>query len=358
VRILPRYFLTSYLKWFALILFSSIAAIAVIEIMLHSESVLEHRDGPMGFATYLVLRVPSYYFRDLIPVACFAAAFCSIGLPARAHEITAIKSGGISPARTALSLLCAAAALSGITLLLNESVVLRASRAWSRAQNPGGEVTFRQGSFWYQRGNAIYSVQETDREARILRGVSVYELDPRGRLVQILRAERVEVEDDRHWRFLDTTSRTFDPEQPATPPQIDRISEWNRDVSTESDLVLLEASARTLSIPRLAAYIDAQIRAGRNATRYLALYHSRLSGPLTVLLFALLAVPLGLAVGPSRSLAAAALNGIITLGVYYTARTAAEILGEKGFAWATTAPWVILAVFSCYGIWQLRRVPR
>ena len=73
MRIISRYFLTSYLKWFALILFSSIAAIAVIEIMLHFESVLEHRDGPMGFATYLLLRLPSYYFRDLVPVACVAA---------------------------------------------------------------------------------------------------------------------------------------------------------------------------------------------------------------------------------------------------------------------------------------------
>lgn len=358
MRILSRYFLTSYLKLFAAILFSSIVAIAVIEIMLHFESVLEYRNGRMGFATYLLLRIPAYYFRDLIPAACFAAAFCSIGIPARAHEITAIKSGGISPARTAIPLLVAAAALSGLTLLLNESVVLQASRAWSNEQNPGGEIAFRQGSFWYQRGDAIYSVQQADREARILHGVSVYELDPRGRLLQILRAERVEVEDDRRWHFLGTTSRTFDPRRPAEPPRIEHFSEWNREVSAEGDLVMLEASARTLSLPRLEAYIDDQARTGRNATRYLALYHTRLSGPLTVLVFAFLAVTLGFGVGPSRSLAASALTGIITLATFYTARTAAETLANRGIGWAVAGPWVVLAAFSCYGVWQLRRVPR
>jgi lipopolysaccharide export system permease protein len=358
VRIISRYFLTSYLKFFAVILFSSTIAIAVIEIMLHFESVLDHSTGPMGFATYLSLRIPSYYFRDLIPVACFAAAFCCIGLPARAHEITAIKSGGISPPRTVIPLLCAAAALSGLTLLFNESVVLRASRAWSREQNPGGEITFRQGSFWYQRGNAIYSVQEADREARVLHGVSVYELSPRGRLLQILHAEQVEVEDERHWRFLDTISRTFDPSRPAQPPRIERVSVWNRDVAAESDLAMLEASARTLSLPKLEAYIDAQARAGRSATRYLALYHSRLSGPLTVFLFALLAVPLGFAVGQSRSLAASALVGIIILAIYYTAHTTARLLAENGLAWAVAGPWLIFAIFSGYGVWQLRRVSR
>lgn len=358
MRILSRRFLVSYLKLFAAILFSSTIAIAVIEMMLNFESVLEHRNGRMGLATYLLLRVPSYYFRDLIPIACFVAAFCSIGLPARAREITAIKSGGVSPPRTVIPLLCAAAVLSGFTLLLNESVVLQASRAWAREKYPGEEIAFRHGSFWYPRGNAIYSVQEADREARVLHGVSVYELSPRGRLLQIVRAERVEVEDDQHWRFLDTTSRSFDPERPAKLPRIERRSEWNRDVIAKSDLLLLEASAQTLSLAKLAAYIDAQARAGRNTTRYLALYHARLSGPITVLLFALLAVPLGLAVGRSRSLAAATVSGIITLGTYYTARTAAEILAARGFTWAAASPWLILAVFTGYGVWQLHRVPR
>jgi LPS export ABC transporter permease LptG len=358
VRILSRHFLTSYLKLFAVVLMSSTIAIVVIEMMLNFESVLEYRDGRMGLATYLLLRIPSYYFRDLMPIASFAAAFCCIGLPARSHQITAIKSGGISTPRTAIPLLCAAAALSGITLLLNESVVLQASRAWSKEQHPGGEITFRHGSFWYHRGNAIYSVQETDREARVLHGVSVYELSPRGRLLQIVRAERVEVEDDRHWRFLDTTSRTFDPRRPAEPPRIERLPEWSREVTAESDLVLLEASAQMLSLPKLAAYIDTQARAGRNPTRYLALYRARLSKPLAVFLFALLAVPLGFAVGQSRSFAASALSGIIILATYFTARTAAEMLAGRGIAWAAAGPWVILAVFTGYGVWQLQRIPR
>jgi len=358
VRILSRHFLTSYLKLFAVIFFSSTIAIAVIEMMLNFESVLEHRNGSMGIATYLLLRIPSYYFRDLIPIAGFAAVFCCIGLPARSNEITAIKSGGISPSRTVIPLLFAAAALSGFTMLLNETLILQASRAWSREKHQGGEITFRNGAFWYQRGNAIYSVQEADREARVLHGVSVYELSPRGRLLQIVRAERVELEDDQHWRFFGTTSQSFDPGHPAEPPRIERLSEWNRDVTAESDLVLLEASAQTLSLPKLAAYIDAQARAGRNATRYRALYHTRLSGPISVLLFALLAVPLGFAVGRSRSFAAPTLSGIVILATYYTARTAAEILAGKGFTWAAASPWVILTVFTGYGVWQFRRVAR
>ena len=112
MRILSRHFLASYLKLFAVIFVSSMIAITVIEMMLNFESVLEYRNGRMGFATYFLLRIPSFYFRDLVPIACFAAAFCCIGLPARSHEVTAIKSGGISPPRIVMPLLFAAAALS------------------------------------------------------------------------------------------------------------------------------------------------------------------------------------------------------------------------------------------------------
>jgi LPS export ABC transporter permease LptG len=358
VRILSRYFLTSYLKWLAVIFCSSIVAIAVIEIMLQFDSVPGHRDGRMKLATQLLLRIPSYYFRDLIPLASFAAALCSIGLPARAHEITAIRSVGISPPKTAIPLLCAAAALSCFSLLPNESIVLQAARAWSKNQNPGGEASFLQDSFWYQRGNAIYSVQQADRKNWTLHGVTVYERSPRGRLVQILDAESVELEDDLHWRFVGATSRSFDTARPTMPTRIESVSELNREVSAASDLAMLEASARSLSLSKLAAYVDAQARTGRNATRYRALYHTRLSAPLAAFLFALLAVPLGFAVGTSRSFAAAALSGIAALAAYYTARTAVEMLAGRDVAWAAAGPWLILAAFTGYAAWQLRRTPR
>jgi lipopolysaccharide export LptBFGC system permease protein LptF len=281
-----------------------------------------------------------------------------LGLPARAHEITAIKSGGISPQRTVVPLLAAATLLSGISLLVNESVVLHAAREWDRQKNPGGEITFRQSSFWYRRGNAIYNIQEADEESRVLYGVSVFELNPQGRLIKSIRAERVEIGDDDRWLIREGTERSFAPSRPADPPQITHLRDSLRDVSAEKDLAMLESSAQTLSLPNLGKYIEAQIREGRDATRFLALYHSRLAEPLTVVLFALLAIPLALAVERSRSLAASALYGIVILGVFYTSRTTADMFAASGFASTIVSPWVILAAFGGYGVWQLYRIPR
>ena len=358
MRILSRYFLVNYLSLFVAILASSIVAIVVIEMMLNFEDILEHHEGLGGIASYLFLRIPSYYLRDLLPVSSFAAVLFGLGLPARAHEITAIKSGGIPPQRAVLPLLAGAAVLSAVTLVVNESLVLEASRAWNRRKNPGGEITFRRGSFWYHRGNAIYNVREADKESGTLYGVSVFELSAEGRLIKSIRADRVDVGDDSRWLFHDAVSRAFDPDQPAAPPDTRHLREWYRDVAAEKDLAMLEASAQTLSLPNLRDYIASRARDGRDIVRYRALLHSRLAEPLAVLVFALLAVPLGLAVEHTRSLATSALYGIVLISGFYVTRTTGEMFAASGFASATLSPWLNLTFFTGYGTWALLRMPR
>ena len=79
---------------------------------------------------------------------------------------------------------------------------------------------------------------------------------------------------------------------------------------------------------------------------------------MSVLLFALLAIPLALAVEQSHSLPASALYGIVILGIFYTARTMADMFAASGFATTIISPWMILTTFGGYGIWQLYRIPR
>ncbi|MFP8881802.1 MAG: LptF/LptG family permease [Myxococcota bacterium] len=358
MRILSRYFLASYLTLFVSILVSATVAITVIEMMLNFDDILDRHEGLAGVATYLFLRIPAYYLRDLLPITSFAAVFFALGLPARAHEITAIKSGGISPQWTVVPLLGAAALLSVVTLGVNESIVLGATREWNQLRNPGGEISFRQGSFWYHRGDSIYNVQNADPQTRILHGVSVFELGPTGRLLKSVRSQRVEVSEGNRWRFHDAIERTFDPSRPAAPPQTERLRTLDRAVASERDLALLDKSAKTLSLLNLRDYISAQIRDGRDSHRYQAQFHARLAEPVTVLLFALLAIPLGLAVERTQSLATSALVGIVLIGVFYTFRTAVDVFAASGVTSAIVGPWMIMVAFFGYGALQLMRVPR
>jgi lipopolysaccharide export system permease protein len=358
VRILSRYFLVSYLTLFAVILLTSLLAITVIEVLLHFDDVLEHRDGFAGVATYLLVRVPSYYLRELIPVSSFAAAFLCMGLSARGREVMALKAGGISPHRVVVPLLVASTLLAGATHLVNEGAVLDAERAFSRLDRDDDEISFRGGSFWYHRGDVIYNISEADRESRTLSGVHVYELSPEGRLLRSIRADSVEIQDGRRWRLLDATFLSFDPETPSAPPRIERREESILEVADRRNAALLDADAAMLSLPDLKEYIRARVREGREVQRYRSMFHVRLTDPLTVILFVLLAIPIGLGVERTRSLSGQALVGVAIVGVFYALRTAGATIAAGGAVPAALPPWLLLAGFGGVGIWRLATIPR
>jgi lipopolysaccharide export system permease protein len=358
VRILSRHFLWSYLNLYITILFASMIAIAIVELLLNFDQIMEEHAGFTGMTTYLFLRIPTYYFRDLIPVTSFAAAFFCVGLAARAREVMAIKIGGISPQRMAVPILAAATAISLVAFVLDETLVLRASREWNRLENPGEEVSFRRGSFWYHRGDAIYNVREVDRKSKTLHGVRVFQTNPRGRLDRSFRADVVRIDESHRWHFQDATVRTFDPSRPAAAPVVERREETVLAVTAERDLALLEAGAQTLSLLDLGEYIRARSDEGRDTARYREMLYSRLANPLAVLVFAFLAIPLGLAVEQRRSLAAAAVVGIAILGFFYTARTTASVIAAGGHEAAAYGPWLVLAVFAGVGAVRFARAPR
>jgi LPS export ABC transporter permease LptG len=358
VRILSRQFLASYLTLYFAILAASLLVIGVIEMTLNFDDALEFSQGLRGILSYLFLRLPSYYLPYLVPVSSFAAAFFCLGLPARTQEIVAIKAGGIAPQRICLPVLAAATVLASVTLVLNETIVLETANRFNRRSDGDwqGELLQVSGAFWYHRGRYFYNVTEADRETRTLHGIRVYERSEDGRLLRSITAASARIADDHRWELRDAVFRDFPPD-PGAAPQVRREAQAVLEVASERELALLDANAASLSLPRLLEYIDALRNDGRDATRYRALFHARLADPVSVLVFALLGIPLGLAVERSRSLATAAVQGIALLGAFYTLQTAAAVVASEGIQAAVPAPWILLGLFTVWGSWRFVRVP-
>ena len=358
MRILSRYFLASYFTFFVTILITSMMSIVVIEMLVNFDEIFGQGKDLGGAASYLFLRLPAFYLRDLIPVASFAAGFFCVGLPARRNEFTAIKAAGISPQRVSAPILFAAALLSIGALFVNETVVLGASREWSHFGRDGDVVEFQRGTFWYHRGTTIFNVQNADREQKTLHGVSIFELSPNGRLARSIIAKRVQIVDELNWTFLNATVRTFDADNPLRPPKIERLASTVLVVGAPEDLALLNADAGTLSLANLLEFIGALAAEGRNTAPYQAMYNARLSAPLTVLLFALLAIPLGLSVERTQSVAASAIQAIAVVGVYYALRGITGLAVSRDFFLAAVSPWILFGIFASFGAWRFAKIAR
>ena len=354
-RILSRYFVTSYLTYYAAILTVAILVIAIVEMMVNFDHVIDYGEGIAGVASYLFLRLPSYYLPFLLPVGSYGAAFLSLGLPARSLEILAAKTSGIAPARLAAPILVTAALFAVVALLLHETVVLRAATRFDRERD-GGELFQSRGAFWYQSGSTLFSVESADRDARTLTGVAIYERDRTGRLLRSVEAETAHIEADHRWRLENARFREFPRDDPEAAPRTEDRASAIFELGSADDLALLDADPQSLSLVRLREYIRTQERDGRDTTRDRALLHARLVDPLTVLLFALIGTPLGASVERSRSIAVAALRGIALLGGYYALQTTASVMGSGGVASTALAPWVVLGLFAAYGAWRFSRM--
>src|SRR5262245_50399926 len=322
--------------------------------MVNFDHVIDYGEGVSGAASYLFLRLPSYYLPFLLPVGSFGAAFLCLGLPARSLEILAAKTSGIAPARLAAPVLATACAFSLLALFLNETVVLETAKRLDGGEN--GELFQSSGAFWYQRGNTLFEVQGANRDDQTLHGVVIYERDANGRLLRRVEADVAYIEADHRWRLENARFREFPRDDPESAPRTEAHASTWLELGSAGDLALLGADPRGLTLLRLREYIHAIDREGRDTARYRSLWHARLADPLSVLLFAALGAPLGFSVERARSLGAAAIQGIGLLGGYYALQTTASVVGSAGLAASVLAPWVVLAAFGAFGAWRFARV--
>lgn len=360
MRILTRYLVARFLGTFVAFMIVSTATIVIVEMMLNLGDMLDEEAGLRGVVSYLFLRLPSYYLRDLVPIVAFAAALLTFGSAARNLEILAMKAGGLSPHRVAAPLLGLGLALSAGAFLANETVVLEATRLWNQRDSNANPISFRQGSFWYHRGRTIYNIGDADRATNTLRGVRIYDLGENGRLLRSIEAETATVSDKDHWTLDAPLIRRFDPEDDEQPPITTRHDgALGLDLGEGSGIALLNADFTTLSVAELRQVIAQQRQRGREPSRPRALLHARLAEPLAAFVFVLAAIPLGVGVekASGRGMTLPALYGLAIVAAFFSLRSVAGALTAGGLLPPSPVPWLLIAAFTAFGVWRYVEMP-
>ncbi len=354
-----RYLAVRFLTAFVGSLLILALVLLVVDMLLNLGDVIEAEETVLGAIGLLLQRSAATYLPYLIPVATFTATFVAVGQAARNREIVAVKAGGVSPLRALLPIFALSAVIALLALVLNETVALRAARALnSNSGSSVGEVTLRSGTIWYHTGRFIYNIRDPRPQGETVRDVRVFERDEAGRLVRLIHAREAARLAPNEWRFRGATVRTFDPVDAKRPPVTERASDIVLELGEDRPPHLQQAELVVLPLGTLAEYVSAVLNHGGNPGRARALLHSRLTVPFLVILFALLAIPLGLAVEQTRSLALPALQGVGLLFVFLLVREYGASFGARGEFSAALAPWLTLIVFFALGSWRLSRVPQ
>lgn len=354
--LLSRDLLWRFVASFVAVLVVLVLTMAVIDLLGDFEDIVASSEGFVGVLTYVALRIPAQWLPLLVPVAAFVAAFLALGTAARALEFVAIKASGVSPLRVTTPVLAAGLLISGLGLAANETVAIRAHEAWLRHTGGEQQVEFRRGSFWYHKGRYVYNVRDADPQARELREVAIFQLDERGRLLRSIHAATAHIDAEGHWQLADAVVRRFEPGSPEAPTQFERMA--RTELILTEELALFEAGVQGLSIQDLREYRNGRPADDTEAKRASALLHDRLTKPLAAFVFVLLAIPLGLRVERTHSLAVPALQGILLIFGFSTLREYGTTLASQGVTDPSLTPWAILIAFTGIGTWLLWRSPR
>jgi lipopolysaccharide export system permease protein len=304
----------------------------------------------------LALRVP-YLAPYSLPTSILLATLLTVGRLSERNEVIALRTSGWSLTRLAVPIIAAGVVVGAMTLAMNEYVVPRTETRYNEllAAALGGPARIvRENVQFREQVNGVESIfyaRQLDTRDGTMTGVVVVQF-------QGLRPSRlIEAEIARYspagWVLENGAlyllgssggvSTRFEQMRIAlkrTPPQI----------------VPPRGDPAQMTIGELRAQIDRLHAAGENVARYVVNLHLKMAVPASSVMFALLAVPLGLRPHRSGRSTGLGLTVAVLLG-YYLMTSITVTLGERGQLapfWAAWAPNVVLAVTGSYLLWIAR----
>jgi lipopolysaccharide export LptBFGC system permease protein LptF len=305
----------------------------------------------------LAQRSAAAYGGYLTPTATFAAAFWCAGVATVQRETLALRASGISPLVALAPVLGLALALTAVHGAAVETLGVRSAAALAARKNPGGgDVHVRAGDLWVHAGRVVYSARGLAPSGAV-HEIRVYERDAEGRLVRTIAAREARRLAPQRWEFLDARVRELDPEQQLAPPRERRAARIVLTLASDRSPRLRRDELAGLPLESLRRYVAARADGEAGAGDARVLLHNRLSGPLAVPVFALLAIPLALRSEGRRSLARAALQGVALLVLFLLAREMGSSFAARSASLAVAFPWLTLGSLALLALLLLARAP-
>lgn len=232
---------------------------------------------------YTGLMLPSTLYL-LMPMVALLGALLGVGALARACELTAMRTAGVSLARVGGAVLVAGAMLGALSFILGDWVAPAGERAAAALRADSHDVPGH--ALWLRDAGNVVRIGRLPAEDRIV-DVTIFRLGTDGALAESLHADEGRY---RHglWRLTGVRRSTLDGNvvNVDSAPALD----WHSGVTPQvlRLFILEEKSLSTTGLVRLIHYLDDN---HLDAQKYRILLWRKLVEPLTVMVMALLAVP-------------------------------------------------------------------
>jgi lipopolysaccharide export system permease protein len=358
------------------VLFTLIVAVAVFSAILLTGNALKQllellstKQVPAGAVLKQLLYLVPFVMTFSLPMGMMTACLLVFSRLSADNEISAMRACGQSFWQLIAPVLAAAFLLSLVCLQFNlqQAPLLKASFKQGLAQLGLSHPTALLEPGRFNDDFPGYLIYVSSSKGELIRDVSIYQLDPRGSVIQKIRATHGELHPDLPRKQILITlhnvkSELHDPNDPNNPQRV-RPGVIANDYQLTMDITpMIEAKqvrrdTNHLTFMELVAAIADLKQRGINPSPYVVRAHRQWATSFSCLAFAMIAIPFGIRAQRRETSIGIAYSLVLAFGYYFLV-IVAEALSNRPQFFPEIIVWMPNFIFQTLGILLLSRISR
>jgi lipopolysaccharide export system permease protein len=361
VTILFRYLLREYAKIFFMCFAGLMTIYLVIDFFEKVRRFLRYDAQWLDVLTYFALKMPAISFQ-IAPLAVLMATLLTLGLFSRNHEITAMRSCGISLPWITSPFLTFAAGISIVLLLFSSTVIPLASnkaeeiRVIHIEKKPPSAALKLPNPWARVDADTLLHVGSVAIGGGALGGVRLFHFDSGFRLIDMTEAEEARYA-DRAWTLHRGFQRRFNRDGTVTLTEFDQKPVSLALIPTDFTSGLA-GDSEAMTFRDIRGYTGRLYQNGTQFRRLLTDYYGRIAFPFVTIIMVLVGIALSLRRSGTRGGSMAiGIGQALMIGFFYWATHSIAIaLGRGGALPPMVAGWMTNVLFLSYGLYLMLKV--
>lgn len=352
-----------FLRIFALCMTGLVVLYLVVDFFENIRDFLKHDAALIHLLSYFFFRIPGISFQ-LMPLAVLMATLLSLGFLSKNHEITAMRSCGLSLLQIGAPFLVFGLIISLVGVASTAMIVPKATTRADYIQdvyieNKAAPPTFKAERLWLRAGpRTLMDIRLMAPDGSRLTNVRIYQLSPDFRLREIVTAQNAHYASGT-WTLSQVTRRIMQqdsrvltkvlPHMPVDLPQ-----------DPEDFKAWLSRESEKMSFHEILSYVQRLEEDGYRADELLTDFWGRLAFPFASVVLGTVGLALGLrhtgvrGSGVSKGIGLAILIGFL----YWTTHSVGIALGRSGALVPWLAGGVATILFGAVGLYLVLTVRR
>jgi len=361
MTILFRYLLREYAKIFFMCFAGLMTIYLVIDFFEKVRRFLRYDASWVDVLSYFVLKVPAISFQ-IAPLAILMATLLTLGLLSRSHEITAMRSCGISLPWIASPFLALAVGVALVLLWFSSTVIPLASNKAEeirviRIEKKAPSTVLKLPQPWARMGaDTLLHVTTISVSGETLGGVQLFHFNDKFRIADMTEAEEARYEEGR-WALYRGFTRRFNQDGSITVTNFDHtpvpLTLIPSDFTT-----WLASESETMTFKTIREYTGRLYQSGSQVARLKTDYYGRIAFPFVTIIMVLVGIALSLRRSGTRGGSMAiGIGQALAIGFFYWATHSIAIaFGRGGALPPMVAGWLTNVLFMSYGLYLMLKV--